>query len=328
MMSDFAENPPAMLGEFDFIRTYLDRKTAADGLILGIGDDAAVIRPRAGHDLCFSSDMLLAGRHFFCDTAPEDLAHKIVAVNASDMAAMGAQPRWVLLSAALPELEENWLRRFCGSLFARLDHYGAVLVGGDTTRGNLVFNLTIVGEVPSGQGLRRSSAQVGDDIWVSGRIGSAAAALQHLSGRLTLPESLLEPCLDALLRPEARIALGRALLPVAHAAQDVSDGLAQDMRHILDASAVGAEINVCAIPNILAALPDEQRLPLVLCGGDDYELLFTAAPQRRGEVCAAAGTAATPVRRIGRITDTGYLKLTDSQGCELRYDTRGYDHFA
>ena len=178
------------LGEFDFIRRHLTTAQPADPeLLLGIGDDAAIVRPRPGHDLCFSSDMLLAGRHFFPDVAPADLAHKILAVNISDMAAMGARPRWVMLSAALPELNPGWLEAFSGSLFAMLRRYGITLIGGDTTKGNLVFNVAITGELPAGLGLRRSGAQNGDDIWVSGQIGLAAAALHHIWQNIRLPET-------------------------------------------------------------------------------------------------------------------------------------------
>ena len=181
---------PKALGEFDFIRHYLTAEQPADSeLLLGIGDDAAIVRPRPGHDLCFISDMLLAGRHFFPDVSPADLAHKILAVNISDMAAMGAQPRWVMLSAALPELNPSWLEAFSGSLFAMLRQYGITLIGGDTTKGDLVFNVSITGELPAGLGLRRSGAQNGDDIWVSGQVGLAAAALHHIWQNIRLPEN-------------------------------------------------------------------------------------------------------------------------------------------
>lgn len=321
-----------MPGEFDFICHHLQSVVQHDAdVLLGIGDDAAIVRPRPGFDLCFSSDMLLAGRHFFPDVSPEDLAHKILAVNISDMAAMGAVPRWVLLSAALPALEEDWLKRFSGSLFVVLAQYGMTLVGGDTTRGDYAFNVSIVGEVPQGCGLRRSGAQDGDDIWVSGRIGSAAAALKHLLGEIALPPALLAECEAALLRPQPRTALGQALLPFAHAAQDVSDGLAQDLGHILAASGAGAVLEADRIPaadGLRAALGADGYYQCVLAGGDDYELLFTAAPADRTAVAAAAAASSTPIARIGRINRTGRLDTLLADGRPLTLHRTGFDHFA
>ena len=293
--------PTAPLGEFDFIRRHLALPQPSDpDLLLGIGDDAAIIRPRAGFDLCFSSDMLLAGRHFFPHDPPEAIADKILATNISDIAAMGGQPRWVLLSAALPELNEAWLQAFSGSLFATLRQYGITLIGGDTTKGDLVFNVAITGELPAGLGLRRSGAQNGDDIWVSGQIGLAAAALHHIWQNIRLPENLFAECETARLRPTPRVSLGQALLPVATAAQDISDGLAQDLGHILRASNVGAELYadlVPTAPGLRQCLPGQTVYELTLAGGDDYELLFTAPPQARQAVLTAADSNRTPVTR-------------------------------
>ncbi len=322
---------PKPLGEFDFIRRYLAAEQPADPeLLLGIGDDAAIVRPRHGFDLCFSSDMLLAGRHFFPDVAPADLVHKILAVNISDMAAMGARPRWVMLSAALPELNESWLAEFSARLFAMLRQYGLTLIGGDTTKGDLAFNIAITGELPAGQALRRSGAQSGDDIWVSGRIGLAAAALHHIWQKIRLPENLFAECEAARLRPTPRVALGQALLPLASAAQDISDGLAQDLGHILLASRVGAELFADAVPTapgLRQHLPEHTTRELTLAGGDDYELLFTAPPAKRAAIQAAAANAQTTVSRIGRITDTGYLKILQPDGRELHLAHLGFDHF-
>ncbi|QEY24358.1 thiamine-phosphate kinase [Neisseria animalis] len=318
------------MNEFDFIRRYLQRQQPDDNLILGIGDDAAVIRPALGFDLCFSSDMLLKNRHFFADVSPEDLAWKVLAVNISDMAAMGAKPRWALLSAGLPELSEDWLNRFCGSLFALADRFGVTLIGGDTTKGDLVFNVTIIGELPQGKALRRDAAQAGDDIWVSGRIGLAAAALNCRLQNCTLPTALYQQCEAELLRPEPRVALGQAVLPFAHAAQDISDGLAQDIGHILKASDVGAELwadELPSLPELKTVLTEEQWLAYTLAGGDDYELVFTAPVGAREAVAAAAECSGTAVTRIGTINDTGRLQIIGSDGKEIKLTALGFDHF-
>ena len=322
------------MNEFDFIRRYLAaQKQPENGVALGIGDDAAIVRPGAGCDLHISCDMLVCGRHFFADHPPAALAHKIVAVNVSDMAAMGAKPRWMLLAAALPELDENWLAAFCDSLFAQARRYGISLIGGDTTRGSLCFSLTVIGEAPQGQALRRSGARVGDDIWVSGRIGLAAAALRHRLGVFRLPESLLAACQERLLRPEPRPELGSRLLGTAHAAQDISDGLAQDLCHILRASKLAAEIDAAALPSspeLKRLLPYADWLSCVLDGGDDYELLFTAPPAARLRIEQIGRDCAVPLSRIGHTQpENGADRLWLRENGRLRpYAAQGFDHFA
>lgn len=319
------------LNEFDFIRRYLHAVPQDAAVLQGIGDDAALVRPAPGEDWCFSTDMLLAGRHFFADDDPADVAHKVLAVNVSDMAAMGARPRWALLGAALPGLDEAWLAPFCQTLSAQAAAYGVALIGGDTTRGERMFALTMAGTLPQGQALRRSGARAGDDVWVSGLLGSAAAGLQHLLGRIRLPENLAASCVHALRRPEPRVALGQALLPLAHAALDVSDGLLQDLGHILRASGVGAEVaatRVPCLPPLKDCLTPEQYWPLLLAGGDDYELLFTAAPAQRGAIAALGAALDVPLARIGRIRAETGLHCRDAQGRTLTLDRQGYDHFA
>ena len=321
--------------EFEFIRRYFSKQQHDSNVVLGIGDDAAIVRPKAGYDLHFSSDMLLAGRHFFEDMNPEDLAHKILSVNISDMAAMGAIPRWVLLNAALPSLDEKWLEAFSGSLFNVLSRYNISLIGGDTTKGDLIFSVTIIGETPCGKALRRDAAQNGDDIWVSGVLGSAAAALRHRLGDLYLPEAVHKLCEPALLRPIPRVDLGTLLLPLAHAAQDISDGLAQDLGHILTASAKGAILyadKVPVLPELLSltragGLSWSQFYDCILAGGDDYELVFTAPPQVRAEIEQAGAASGATVRRVGQINNTGYLNIVDTAGKELVLAKKGFDHF-
>ncbi|SUA44304.1 thiamine monophosphate kinase [Neisseria zoodegmatis] len=316
--------------EFDFIKNYLYRQQKDSNVLLGIGDDAAIVRPRLGWDLCCSSDMLLKDRHFFADVSPADLAYKILAVNISDMAAMGAVPRWALLSAGLPELNPNWLNEFCDSLFTLAKQFGVTLIGGDTTKGDLAFNVTIIGELPQGKALRRDAAQMGDDIWVSGTVGLAAAALNCHWKNIELPDAVFALCEQARLRPKPRVDLGKALLPFAHAAQDISDGLAQDIGHILKASDVGADVFADCVPTLpeLRQILDKGVLyDYMLAGGDDYELLFTAPKSCREAVLAAGRVSDTPVTRIGKINDSGRLNLLDSNGHHITLTSLGFDHF-
>ena len=286
--------------EFDFIRRYLQRVQADEDVLLGIGDDAAIICPRAGYDLCLSSDMLLKNKHFFESVAPADLAYKVLAVNISDMAAMGAAPRWALLSAGLPQLRESWLAEFCDSLFALARRFGVTLIGG---------------ELPQGRALRRDAAQIGDDVWVSGRLGLAAAALHHHWQTFTLPDAVFDLCEQVRLRPDPRVALGQALLPFARAAQDISDGLAQDLGHILQASGVGAEIfaeEVPTLPQLRDNLDKTALYGCVLAGGDDYELVFTAPHSCRAAVLEAG---------------SGRLNISDAAGRPVVLASLGFDHF-
>ena len=316
--------------EFDFIKDYLSARQADSDVLLGIGDDAAIIRPRPGRDLCFSSDMLLKNRHFFADVSPADLAYKVLAVNISDMAAMGAAPRWILLSAGLPELNQCWLTEFCNSMFALAEQFGITLIGGDTTKGDLVFNVTIIGEVPAGKALRRDSARIGDDIWVSGMVGLAAAALNAHWKKIWLPDDVFALCEQIRLRPIPRVALGQALLPFAHAAQDISDGLAQDLGHILKASGVGAEIcaeSVPTLPELRQILQRSTLYDYIFSGGDDYELLFTVPEMYREKVLEAGYSSGTPATRIGKINDSGCLNILDSNGHNINLTSLGFDHF-
>jgi len=234
------------MSEFDLIQRYFTRATP--GAELGVGDDAALLRVGSGMELAVSTDMLVSGTHFLPDADPFLLGHKTLAVNLSDLAAMGAQPRWALLSLALPEAEETWLQKFSEGFFALADQHGVELVGGDTTRGPLNLCVTIMGEVPQGAALRRSAAQLGDDIWVSGRLGDAALALAHLQGKVELSAADFAMCALALHQPTPRIELGMALRGVAHSAIDVSDGLLADLGHILECSKLGAEIQFDALP--------------------------------------------------------------------------------
>ena len=310
-----------MLSEFDLINHYFKRPT--DHTVLGVGDDGALIAPTPGQQLVVSTDLLVEGTHFLADTDPEALGWKPLAVNVSDMAAMGAQPRWATLAAAFPASAVDWIEPFARGFFDCAASYGIDLIGGDTTRGLRTFCVTILGEVPAGQALRRDGARPGDSIWVSGRPGRAALGLAHLQGRTRLTEPLLAACLTALQRPQPRVALGLTLREIASAAIDVSDGLLADLGHILDQSGRAARLR---IPDLPAAGLERDCL---LAGGDDYELVFTAAASFDGEIAALTGKLGLPLTRIGQIVagPPGELVLCDHDGTAITPARRGYDHF-
>src|SRR6185369_11906960 len=256
-------------------------------------------------ELAVSVDMLVAGRHFFADTDPEKLGHKTLAVNLSDMAAMGASPRWALLAGALPDDEADWLAAFARGFHALADAHGVDLVGGDTTRGPLALCVTIMGEVPAGRALLRSGAHEGDDVYVSGLLGDAALALAAMTGRTQLDGDALAAARARLETPAPRIALGVALRGVATAALDVSDGLVGDLSHILEKSGVGAVLDLASIPRspVIAGLfgkaEHELAVECLLAGGDDYELCFTVPPAAAARVAQIASGTAVPLARIG-----------------------------
>ena len=286
----------AVPSEFALIDRYFKRPTTHT--VLGVGDDGAIVRPSPGCELVISTDMLVSGTHFLPDTNPEDLGWKTLAVNVSDMAAMGAQPRWALLAAALPAATESWIEKFTRGFFACADAFGVDVIGGDTTRGMRNFCVTIFGEVPAGQALLRSGARVGDQIWISGTPGRAALGLGHLQGRHALAEP--DEYLAALHRPQPRVTLGLALRGLATAAIDVSDGLLADLG--------------------------------CLAGGDDYELLFTAPAARHADIAALPAMLGLALTRIGTIEpgEPGVpprLTLLDADGRPVPTDQRGYDHF-
>lgn len=322
------------MGEFELIRRHFQRAPQAGGgaVVLGIGDDCALLQPSPGHQLAVSTDMLVEGRHFFAGAEPEALGHKALAVNLSDLAAMGARPLGFTLALALPEADDAWLTAFTRGLFSLANAHACPLVGGDTTRGPLNLCITVFGEVKPGEALRRDAARAGDDLYLSGRTGEARLALEHLRGTDWARAAVGGDLRARLERPTPRSALGVALAAVAgaHAAIDLSDGLAGDLGHILQASAVGAEIHLPALPvaPALGALPEAQRLECLLAGGDDYELLFTAAPEARDAIAAASAASGTPVTRIGRITSTPGLRWLDGDGHPVPFAARGFDHFA
>ena len=321
-----------MLSEFDIIQRYFTRPTP--GAVLGVGDDAALIKPTAGMELAISTDMLVAGRHFFADTNPRMLGHKSLAVNLSDMAAMGARPRWATLALALPgplvQTNEKWLAAFADGFFGLAHTHQVELIGGDTTCGPLNVCVTIIGEVAKGKALRRSGAKPGDDIWMSGHLGDAALALAHAQQRITLEPGEVLECLPALQMPTARVELGQRLIGLAHSAIDISDGLLADLGHILECSKVAAVIEMDAINRSAVMekyLPQPLAINCLLAGGDDYELCFTAPRAKCGKIESLFRELEIPLTRIGRISQGGGLVVLDTVGKSIELKAKGYDHF-
>ena len=309
-----------MPSEFEIIRRYFSRpaRTAS----LGIGDDAALVRPRAGMELAVSTDLLVEGRHFLAGADPRKLGYKSLAVNLSDMAAMGATPRWATLAISLPDADEAWISAFADGLFALANRFGTELIGGDTVRGPRSVCICILGEVPDGQALRRDGARAGDDVWVSGDLGGAALALARPG---------IEEAEQRLHQPEPRVALGERLLGSASAAIDVSDGFAQDLGHILERSGCGALVRYDRLPKcdafVQVGQPELERA-CVLAGGEDYELVFTAPQSERTALEALAAGLGLPLTRVGAIrAGAPALSVVDAQGQEVPVPS-GFDHFA
>lgn len=317
-----------MASEFELIDRYFKRPVRHT--VLGVGDDGAIVRPASGMELVISTDMLVAGTHFLPDTDPADLGWKTLAVNVSDMAAMGAVPKWALLAAALPAATESWIAAFAKGFFECADAFGVDVIGGDTTKGPRNFCVTIFGEVPQGQALLRSGAHLGDEIWVSGQPGLAALGLAHLQGRCVLPEPALTECTAALQRPQPRVALGLALRGIATAAIDVSDGLLADLGHILEESKAAAVVHFERLPADASNTGADPALArdCLLAGGDDYELVFTAPPARHAEIEALAVSLRLALTCIGSIENgaPGALRLLD-RGQPMATGRRGFDHF-
>ena len=325
-----------MPGEFALIYKYFARPTPS--AILGPGDDCALLQPTPGKQLAITTDMLVAGTHFLPDTDPHNLGWKALAVNLSDLAAMGATPRWVLLAGSLPAVDEPWIAGFAAGFFACADEYGVDVVGGDTTRGPLNLCITALGECEPGRALRRDGAQAGDLVWVSGRPGLASLGLAQLQGRIALSPPWNRLCVGVLEKPRPRVALGLALVGVASAAIDVSDGLLADLGHIGERSGLAAAVQLVQLPHLreLAGSgksydADLRRLALEcqLPGGDDYELCFTTPPAQAQAVGQIAARLELPLWCIGSIVAGGAGQVTvyDPDGKPVEFARRGYDHF-
>lgn len=319
----------ALLDEFGLIRQFFTRPTRQ--AVLGVGDDCALLATRPHHHLAISTDMLVAGRHFFPDVSPITLGHKALAVNLSDLAAMGAEPRAFTLALSLPEADSTWLAPLAEGMLALADQHQCELVGGDTTRGPLNLCITVFGDVPIHQALRRDAAQIGDDIWVSGTLGDARLVLGHFLQEWHLSHEQLAQTRPRLERPEPRVMLGMALRGVAHAAIDLSDGLLGDLNHILERSQVGAQLEIDALPcsPTLAQHPLSLRHRCQMAGGDDYELCFTAPEHQRQTLAALAKRLSLPLTRIGRITPEPGLQVRTQQGHVLDCQQwQSFNHFS
>jgi len=333
------------LGEFDLIQRFF--KAGADAMrsndqkmiALGIGDDCALLKPAAGEEIAITSDMLVAGRHFFMNANPELLGRKALAVNLSDLAAMGAKPIGFTLSIALPKVDAAWLEAFSKGLFAIANQYSCPLIGGDTTAGPLTISITAFGSIPSGKAIRRSGAIVGDDIWASGTVGDARLALAALRHEMNLPESDLKQIEHRMHNPTPRVELGMKIREIASAALDISDGLLGDLQHILKQSQVSAEVFLDQLPKseTLQKQSEDIQNQFAASGGDDYEICFTAPIEKRDAIDQISTALNLPLTRIGSVTKTvgaiEKLSLLNKNGVLLDETKsaallKSFDHFA
>jgi thiamine-monophosphate kinase len=318
-----------MSAEFDIIKRFFKRDmTEHDTVVLGVGDDAAILAPTAAAELVVTLDTMVEGVHFADNEDPYDVGYKLVAVNLSDLAAMGAEPRWATMAMTLAEIDELWLESFADGLFFMMDEHNVALVGGDTTSGALTVSMQMAGELAGGTALRRDGAQAGDNIYVSGTLGDAALGLRVREGSVQL-EELDEVFVEMrLCRPEPRLALGRALRGIANSCIDVSDGLLADLGHILEASHVGADIELKNIPlSEVTAAHLHGEWELALASGDDYELCFTAAADRHAAIMRAAQVSDTRVTHIGQVVEGSSCRCLLDDGSEYICQHTGYEHF-
>lgn len=296
---------------------------------MGIGDDAAVTIVPEGYDLVSTVDVLVAGVHFHESADARSVGHKALAVNLSDLAAMGATPAWATLGLVIPEVDKSWLERFCAGFFALARQHHVELVGGDTAQGPLTVAVQLSGCVPRGTALQRRGAGPGDRIYVTGRLGDAGLALMHLAGAIDLTKEQATAARAALDYPRPRVEFGERLRLLASAAIDISDGLAADLGHLVTRSEVGAEVSLAHLPlsNAYQTHFDEIGWEPALSAGDDYELCFTAAPGHRAEIASVAAQLAVAVTDVGAITADRKINFVDRDGHRYAPKTAGYAHF-
>jgi thiamine-monophosphate kinase len=317
-----------LIGEFEIISRYFTRPSTDSAVVLGIGDDAAVLATNG--DVAVTVDTLVAGVHFPDGMAPHLLGYRLMAVNLSDLAAMGAQPRWCTLALTLPKADELWLEGFSRGLFDLAERFGVSLVGGNLSRGPLTMTLQLMGNVERANLLTRGGGHIGDDIYVTGTLGDSAAGITLIKERTAAPDGSAAAALkERFYRPMPRVGAGLALGPLATAAIDISDGLLADLGHLCKASGCGATLDIERVPlsaELMSLFPPQEALAHALGGGDDYELCFTAPPSRAEEIEAALEASATPVRRIGQLV-AGQTVVCRRDGEPFTPPVRGYRHF-
>lgn len=316
--------------EFELINHYFKGKgISRRDVKLGIGDDGALLSVPEHTHLVVTTDTLVAGVHFFEDTDPRSLGHRAVAVNLSDLAAMGAEPAWLSVALTLPTIDPVWLDEFCAGMHEICEYFNVQIVGGDTTQGPLVITICAKGYVPEDKALTRSGARNGDWIYVTGHLGDAALAIEAKKGKFGLSKRDFDYCYKRYAFPSPRVAAGQALRGLASSALDISDGLVQDLGHILRASNVGATINIDKVPMSaqVMALAEEQRFPLALAYGDDYELLFTVPTEKRGKLEMSLGQFGIKATCIGQIGGTPGKVDLRLNGEPYHLPVSGYQHF-
>lgn len=313
------------MDEFALIKKYCSRDYP--DVILGVGDDAAIVEVTLDHQLVVSTDAFIEGRHFFTNTDAKAIGYKSLAVNLSDMAAMGAQPKWATVCLTLPKAESAWLDGFYQGLFSVAEQYNVRIIGGDTNQGPLNIAIQILGEVPKGLAITRNGASVGEDVWVSGELGLAAMAVAERYGKMQLSAKDAAICAQRLDYPSARVGLGIALRGIASAMLDISDGLLADVGHIAELSKVGIEIQAVSLINSLSK-NYFHRVEKQLTGGDDYELCFTAPIQYRQKILDIGHQLGLAVQKIGHTSATsGKVHCVLADGKHWQPDILGFQHF-
>jgi thiamine-monophosphate kinase len=316
--------------EFELIRHFFTEQVVKrKDVLLGIGDDCAILTVPAQQNVVVTTDTLVAGVHFPDDTDPVAIGHKAVAVNLSDIAAMGAEPCWISIAITLPKVDKEWLKSFCDGVFELCEYYNVELIGGDTTQGPLSITITAQGVVPEGKCLLRTGAKAGDWLYVTGEIGDAALALKHIKKEISVAQDYKDKLREKLDLPKPRVLAGQAIREYASSAIDLSDGLISDLNHICQASNVGANIVLDRLPLstiMIDTLPFDEAISVALVGGDDYELLFTVSEDNKVGMETALANAGTKVTCIGQINTSKVISTTlNNQAVPI--EASGFEHF-